>query len=388
MSSSERAAPTVLYAMHDSAVNGAGLAVMRCVEHVAALGWQTAFWLPGPGPGVESAKAVSPLVWARGRPIRYSLRGLTEAPGPLPRLRATPAYLRDFTRILDGLRPDVLHANTLFTLPEAACARRLGIPVVVHAHEILRGRAKDRAILRWTAGVADRVIAVSEACAEPLRAAGLGDRVEVVTNGIDGIAPLPYRTNGGPVVGTVGTLSHRKGTDLFLDMAERVSARRPDARFVILGPDGDGPDVPFAAEIRRRAAALAPRVDVRIAQVSDVVAELGEWSAFTLPARQDPFPLAVLEAMAAARPVVASSVGGVPEQVEDGVSGVLVPPERPDALAAAVLGLLDDPDGARRMGERAAARARERFGLERQGARLAGIYDDVRCARGASPRVA
>ncbi len=366
---------TVLYAMHDSETNGAGIAVMRCVERISTLGWRPAFWLPGPGPGVEAAKAVTPLVWARGRPIRYSLRGLTEAPGPVRRLRATPAYLRDFTATVRRLRPDVLHANTLYTLPEAGCARRLGVPVVVHAHEILRHRPKDRAIIRWIAAVADRVIAVSEACAEPFRAIGMGDRVDVITNGVTLVTPSPYRAGAAPVIGTVGTLCHRKGTDLFLEMAERVSVRHPDARFVILGPDGLGRDVSYAAEMRRRAAALAPGIDVRIAQVPDVAAELAGWSAFTLPARQDPYPLAVLEAMAAGRPVVATRVGGIPEQVEDGVTGLLIPPERADALADAVLGLLQDPDRARRLGEAAAERARSRFGLPRQADLLAATYE-------------
>jgi glycosyltransferase involved in cell wall biosynthesis len=372
---------TVLMALHDSAPGGAGVAILRAAEHLPAEGWRPAFWFPGAGRGPEMARALGAPVAERDRPIRYSLRGMRESPGPVRRLAATPDYLRGFAAHLRELRPDVLHANSLYALPEASCARRMGIPVVVHVHEILEHRAKDRAILRWACGVADRLVAVSEACAEPLRRAG-GPPVEIVPNGVPdvgaGLAPLP----GGPVIGTVGVVSPRKGTDVFLAMAERVARQRPDARFVVLGPDGEGRDAAFAAEIHRRARSLSGRVSIEVRSSADVIGELRGWSVFALPTRQDPFPLAVLEAMAVGLPVVATRVGGIPEQIEDGRSGALVAADDPDAMARAVLGLLDDDAARRGLGDAAIARVAERFGLGAQGARLAAVYDQAHAERG------
>ena len=367
-------ARTVLLAMHDSAPGGAGVAALRAAAHLPEQGWQPAFWFPGPGRGPAMAEELGARVDQLERPIRYSLRGMREAPGIARRAAATPAYLRAVTAHLRAHRPDVLHANSLYALPEASCARRLGIPVVLHVHEILGDRPKDRAILRWASAVADRVVAVSEACAAPLRRPG-APPVTVIPNGVPdtvpGLAPVP----GGPVIGTVGFVSPRKGTDLFLLMAEHAARYRPDARFVVLGPDAEGRDAPFAAEVHRRVAAMAGRPSVEVRPSADVIGEMRGWTAFVMPARQDPFPLAVLEAMSLGLPVVAARVGGIPEQVEDGRSGVLVPPGDAGALARAVLAVTEDEEVRDRLGAAALARVAERFGLDRQGAALARVYD-------------
>jgi glycosyltransferase involved in cell wall biosynthesis len=373
---------TVLFAMHDSAPGGAGVAALRAAAHLPAHGWRPAFWFPGPGDGPALAKELGAPVEELERPIRYSLRGMREAPGVGRRVAATPAYLRAVTAHLRLHRPAVLHANSLYALPEATCARRLGIPVVLHVHEILGDRPKDRAILRWAGAVADRVVAVSEACAAPLRRAGRAP-VTVVPNGVPaaepGLAPAP----GGPVIGTVGVVSPRKGTDVFLAMAQHVARYRPDARFVVLGPDAEGRDAPYAAEVHARVRRMAGNPPIEVRPSADVLGEMRGWTAFAMPARQDPFPLAVLEAMSLGLPVAATAVGGIPEQIEDGRSGLLVPPEDPGALARAVLALIADAEVRDRLGAGAVARIGDRFNLDRQGAALARVYDGVTGSRAA-----
>lgn len=373
--------PVVLHVLHDSAPGGAGLAVLRYAAALRDVGYEPAFWLPGEGPGVAMAREITDRVIVHDRPIRYSLRGMREAPGAVRRLGATPGYVREFRRAVRALDPAVVHANTLYTLPEAFAAKRMGLPVVGHVHEILASRPKDRAILRAYARGCHHLVAVSDACAAPLRARVPAARVSVVRNGVaaNGAArttPPP----GPPVIGTVGEVCRRKGTDLFLDMAERVTAVHPDASFVVMGGDGRGQDAAFADGIHRRAEALAPGLDVSIGFRPNAAAEIASWTVFALPARQDPFPLAVLEAMAAGLPVVGTTVGGIPEQIVDGVSGVLVRPDDAGAMSDAVLGLLADPARAAAIGRAGSERARSEFLLDVQARRMAAVYDRVRGA--------
>ena len=96
-----------------------------------------------------------------------------------------------------------------------------------------------------------------------------------------------------------------------------------------------------------------------------------------LPSWTEGLPLVLLEAMARGRPVVATPVGGTPELVTDGETGLLVPPRDPEALAEALRRVLDDPELARRLGEAGRARVAERFTAAEQEQRMLEIYDDV-----------
>jgi glycosyltransferase involved in cell wall biosynthesis len=125
---------------------------------------------------------------------------------------------------------------------------------------------------------------------------------------------------------------------------------------------GEGPDRPrLAAEIRRLG---LERSVVLAGDRSDVADMLAQADVFVLSSTSEGLPLSILEAMAAALPVVASAVGGVPEAVEDGETGLLVPPRDPVRLAAALERLLVDPELRRRLGSNGRDRVREQFGLE------------------------
>ena len=106
----------------------------------------------------------------------------------------------------------------------------------------------------------------------------------------------------------------------------------------------------------------------------DVPALLAGCDVFCLPSSAEGLPIVVLEAMAAARPIVASAAGGTPELVAEGVTGLLVAAEDPEALAAALASLLADPARARAMGEAGRDRVRSEFSLERSTARVLDLY--------------
>jgi glycosyltransferase involved in cell wall biosynthesis len=109
----------------------------------------------------------------------------------------------------------------------------------------------------------------------------------------------------------------------------------------------------------------------------DATALLAELDVFVLPSWVEGLPIVVLEAMAQRKPVVATPVGGTPELVADGETGLLVPPRDPEALAAALRRLLEDPDLARRLGEAGRARVAERFTAAQQTRRVLELYDEL-----------
>jgi glycosyltransferase involved in cell wall biosynthesis len=370
----------VLIVVPDGGTGGAETAVHRLLPHLSER-WRAVVWMP-PGDGEAAAAGAEEVVLA-DRPIRYSIRGLREPPGLIRRVVATVPYLIRFARCLRRVRPSVVHANSFYALPEATVARLLGVPVVLHVHDIPPAGTKARAIHRWSRVVASRVVACSRAAAEPFAEAG-STVVTVIPNGV----PLPSGrrpTADAPVVGTVARIEHRKGIDVFLDAAVRLAAARPEIRFRVWGPDGLGADAAYAARIHERVRRLAGEgIDVSAGPVRDAGNAIGGWAVFVLASRQDPYPLATLEAMAWGLPVVGTRAGGIPDQIDDGYTGLLVPPDDPEAIAAAVLDLLNDDGRAAAMGRAARARSASRT-VEVQAAALSEVYREV--ARGGEPRL-
>jgi glycosyltransferase involved in cell wall biosynthesis len=174
---------------------------------------------------------------------------------------------------------------------------------------------------------------------------------------------------GGDVVGAVGRLAREKRHDVFLDACRLIAGKRPRARFVLMG---DGPE-------RQRLEALARVLGIAdrthfTGLVDDVSAACSELSLLMHTSDTEGTPRAVLEAMAAAVPVVATAVGGVPALVENGVTGCLTAPRDTVALARASLGLLADPGRARCMGERGRLRVAASFTISGMAARVEELY--------------
>jgi glycosyltransferase involved in cell wall biosynthesis len=170
------------------------------------------------------------------------------------------------------------------------------------------------------------------------------------------------------VIGTLAAIAPRKGSDVFVEAARRVREETDAVRFRMVGGYPDDADAEWARAV------LAGARDQGITWVehADAFAELRSWDVFAMPSRRDPFPLAVLEAMACGLPVVASRVDGIPEQVGD--AGRLVEPDDPRALADALLELARRPELRVDLGRAARARVEEQFTLERQAAGLHEAY--------------
>lgn len=166
------------------------------------------------------------------------------------------------------------------------------------------------------------------------------------------------------VIGVVGRLHPSKGHPVFLRAAARLAQERPSVEAAIVGGPAPGREK-YEHELHSLAAALGLHDAVRFAgHQSDPIPWLDALDVVVLPAHVEGLPLVLVEAMALGKPVVASAVGGVPELIEDGRSGLLVRPGDADALAAAIARVLDDPALAARLGAAGRERA-EDFSEER-----------------------
>ena len=296
------------------------------------------------------------------------------------------------SRLFIERRIDVVHTHrNKDTVLGTIAAKLAGVPHIVRTvhglREPLTGwqRLKyavyetlDTMMLRW---FADRVIAVSHRMAGALIAGGYkASQVTTIHNGLDLRNVAPCRDpeeikrelglNGASIViGTAGRLSPVKGLDHFLRAARLILDQQPGARFVIAG------DGPLDHELKALASQL--RLDDACsflgarADVKDVMSAM---DVFVLPSLNEGLPMAVLEAMALAKPVVVSNVGGLPEVIQHRESGVLVPPADDGVLARACLELANDREWARRMGAQAKRVVEREFSHEHNGRALVDLY--------------
>jgi glycosyltransferase involved in cell wall biosynthesis len=371
-SARHRRALAVLF--HESEVLGAGVSVLRALDLLATHGWTASGWFPGPGPLLQESAGALSAQGLHERPLAFSSRGWRRPPGVAARLLRSPGYLRAFRRWLEEVRPQLVHANSLLMLPEATLARTAGFPVALQVHELPPPGRKRDATLRWASAVADVLIAVATPVAEMLREKAGATPVVIVRNGVP--EQVPDRGGGdGSIVGTVGYVSRTKGTDVFLRAAELALLARPDLRFEHVGQARLWGDDDFDAAVEELAASEALRDAVTLRGSSAVADELVRWEIFVLASRREAFPLSTLEAMAAGLPVIATHVGGLPEQISHLETGVLVPPDRPDAIADWIVRLHDDPALRARLGQAARAHVRASFTLAAQAEGLNGAYE-------------
>jgi len=278
--------------------------------------------------------------------------------------------LPGLVRAVGAERPAVFHAHLnwplacKFGLVAAALRRVPAIVATVHLFvEGLMNRNVRLQVRAVGAGV-HRYLAVSRHVRDRLAGTiGLSERkLRVVPNGIDPALftqpadpALRARFGGSPdrpLVFTAARLSPEKAIDVLVSAAPLV----PEAMFIIAG---EGPER-AALEARAEALGVARRVRLLGAR-HDVAQLLAACDLFVLPSRFEGLPISVLEAMAAAKPVVATRIGGTDEAVVDGETGILVPPGDAGALAAAIRTFLADPELARRSGEAGRDRLRARF---------------------------
>ncbi len=297
-------------------------------------------------------------------------------------------------RTLRGLNGHVLHAH----LPEACwyglpAGRLAGIPVRIgHVQSTHRGWAtRFRLLDRLASNFATRMVACSEAV-HHFCETELGYRpgkTRVIHNAIDirrfqNVSPrnearrrlgLPLR---GPILACVASLRDPKGHVYLLRAMVRIQAAIPGALLLLVGEGSLRP------QLERMTMSLAISDAVRFFGIrTDIPLILAASDMFLLASLREGLPLALAEAGAASLPAVATRVDGICEVIDDGVTGLLVPPEDSDQLAVAVITLLEDRERAREMGRRAREHVGERFDINPAVRKVENLYDEaVRETRG------
>jgi glycosyltransferase involved in cell wall biosynthesis len=286
-------------------------------------------------------------------------------------------------------RPAIVHAHAASHASFARkslllwLARCAGCRTIFHLHgggfrqfATVESGSLARRWIRHTLERSSLVIALTEGWAGFVRGFAPRARVAVVPNAVALPRPLYDRTEPGRVL-FLGRIEAAKGVAELLDAVAPLAPRFPALRLVLAG-SGD------LAAWRRAAHERGVGDRVELTGWLDAgarEAHLARAAVFCLPSHAEGLPMALLEAMAWGRAVVASRVGGIPEAVREGENGLLVPPHDAPALAAALARVLDDAGLRARLGERARMTVAQHYSTEAVCGRLAAIYNDLAGAR-------
>jgi glycosyltransferase involved in cell wall biosynthesis len=348
---------------------GAERMLAQLVTELQAMGCRNLVILPAKGEGwlareidsrdvaIEYFRLERPVSWACARWIRDALR----------RHDVVLAHSHEFTMSVYG----------------AWASWRNGIPHVatMHGGRYYAQALRRRLALRLAFGLSGQVVAVSDALARHLRRDLWlrSSRIATIPNGVrcEPAATSSLRAELGltpadRLVLAVGNLYPVKGHRHLLDALALLRQRHPTLHVAIAGR-GDTGDMLRA---RAQELGLAQRLHL-LGLRGDIPNLLAAADIFVLPSLSEGLPLALLEAMFASRPIIASEVGEVGTALAGGDAGILVPPGRAEALAAALDKLLAAPADARALGARAARRAAAEYGISRMAARYVAVYEDL-----------
>ncbi len=349
---------------------------------------------------------VTPLLLCASGPVAEEARrrGIPYQTMTFPRLRGSPTFpldgwriARDIARQARAFRAHLLYTNTVRAQVYSVAAHLLTrIPLVWHMRDFWLSETRPRHPLldRWgkraICAVTQQVIANSRAVAEHLPCAS---KTVVVYNGIEveqfhpGEGRAAFRREHRipadvPVVGMVGRLRTWKGQDRFLRGAKHVVEQFPTARFLLVGgtPFGDGGNYEQYLRTLVRTLGLGERV-VFTGHMPDVRPALAAMDIFVHSGDPEPFGRVVIEAMAMERPVVAFAHGALPEIVIPHQTGLLVEPYNEEALARAIIALLENKAARERMGRRARERVARAFHIRLTVERLTDILNPNPSAR-------
>lgn len=286
-----------------------------------------------------------------------------------------PGLWRRLAKMFHVEHYDVVHTHDdrplLYGMPAAWWA---GVPRRIHTHH--HGRLdhvtwRQRLLMRLASRYAQRFVCVSQDSARYMVEQGVAtERVSTLWNGID-LTRFTYQgpCDNGPIV-TVARLSPEKDIANLLQAAARVAAQFPELRFEVAG------DGPCRADLQRltQELHLTERV-IFHGEVRDIPALLARARLFVLPSQSEGISLTLLEAMACGLPIVTTAVGGNPEVVEAGATGLLVPARDSAALARAIRNVISDPDVSRQMGFAGRQRVENCFDIRKMMAQYEAMYD-------------
>lgn len=292
--------------------------------------------------------------------------------------------IRDF---IDREQPNILHSHGYKSNFYAWRALSgLNMPWVVTNHGKRVGMKLS--VYNWLniffMKKADKLIAVSREIADEMKKKGItSTKILVIDNGIDlqkfsnleksNDLRKSFRLNGNDkIVGTIGSLTEEKGHMYLLKAARQVMDKCPECRFLIVG---DGGQRQFLEE---KTAHLGLTEKVLFAgSRKDVPEILSMLDAFVLPSLKEGLPMALLEAMASRVPVIATSVGAIPKVLENGVSGILIQPKDSQAIASAIMQVVNDKQGSFEMAQKGFEQVRDHFSSKTMSEKYLTVYEEL-----------
>jgi glycosyltransferase involved in cell wall biosynthesis len=378
--------------VHDIARHLVGLGHQVCVVAPAAAGVPLRDTLDGVE--IRRFRLDLPDDLAYGK-VAQSKVGLA---GRLKRLTVMSEYLRgQYRAILEvskDFKPDVLHGHWAIPTGPAivAAARKLRIPSVItmHGGDVYVNEAEGydfptrwyvKPILRWTLRNASALTAISDDCiAHALRAGADRQQIQLIMNGADlrRFAPLPNepppRPYGPKMIFACRQLFPRKGIRFLITAAAQLSARHPELKLMIAGDGFERPDLEKQA---RELGIGGVTTFLGWTANADLPQYFRACAVSVIPSLEEGFGIPAAEAMGCEVPVVASDAGGLPEVVENGVTGLVVPKGDAIALERAIDTLLSDAPLSARMGKAGRSRALERFDWSRSAEKFVALYQSL-----------
>ena len=386
---STAAAPGVLFVHAGAELYGADRILLELASGLQQRGHALQVVLPGPGPLHDELARLG--VPTHRKNLGVLRRRYFNPLGLINRMCRLFSAVRFLQLLIREHGLSVVHSNTTAVFAGVLAARLAGVPHVWHVHEITtRPLWFARAVAFCVGRLTQRAVFVSEATREYMCRldARVRDKALVIHNGIEAARALDgqrgvLRRECGwsasqPVVGMIGRINWWKGQGSLLQCAVQLAPAHPALRFLMVGGTYDG-DNRARDELL---AAIAQHGLQEVVVVQDFRPDIGNVLAdldiFVLPSTEpDPFPTVVLEAMAAARPIVAFRHGGVCEMVEDGVSGLLCTPGETAEMAAALARLVAAPELRQRMGQAARQRLQTLFTREVFIDRFSALYREL-----------
>ena len=370
----ERRDHTVLFVHGITEIGGAERELLGMLDRLPRRGYRPIVACPDGGPlAVELAR-----------------RGIETRVAPMPPWRKLfayhkrPAAVRALRDVIAAARPALIHVNDIWWVPQTIRAAE-GLPhVPIAAH--VRQEIEPPKVRWYELDRVDLVLPVSRQIQRSLEGGGVRpERLRTLYSGLD-MTRVMDREDGKDVrrrfgipaeallLGTVANLFARKGYEVMFRAMPEIAAAFPPVHYLIVGSG----DAVYEARLRAMVKDLGLESCVHFGGFQESVYPcLAALDLYVHPALMEGFGIAVLEAMAMRKPVVATTTGGLPEIVQDDETGVLVPPGDADALARAVTRLLQDPARCRQLGEAGRARVAAHFTVETMMDSLASGYETL-----------
>lgn len=360
----------VIHLVEDLKIGGAERVIADIVEGLDRKRFEARVWC------VTRGGEIADELVEKG--IKVRILGISSYHNPLNIIR--------LSRLLREEEPDIVHTHGYFaSVIGRLAAKKAGVPTIIaHVHSTYWEYKKRHILIeRYLSRCSHKIICCSEAVRnfvtdhEKIKE----EKTAVIYNGVDEERFSPVQDSssararlgidrGSPVVGTVSSLTPHKGQEFLIQAAAKIRDAHPAAKFLIVG---DGP-------LRRNLKEQAQKLSLQSSLIftgarRDIPEMLSLMDIFVLPSSsREGLGMAIIEAMAMEKPTVASNIGGIPEAVLDGETGLLVRPGDSDALAKAITELIDDPGRAKAMGKKGRKRFAQKFTRKRMLLNIENLY--------------